>query len=156
MVEGGRSRSRIPVGVQIGVVAVLFLAALGTLVYTGLAVLGRERRRGDVERTLRRADAALDQEARDALASVRPWPEMSEPEWAELDRRLAHRAAGALGRFEGVEGGYFSREGHRFLGTVGPASKGAAPPRPGHGPPPREFDLIETQADAAVRKWHAA
>ncbi len=81
---------------------------------------------------------------------------MSDAEWDELDRRLTSGSAEALGRFAGVEGGYFSREGRRFLGTVGPATGQSARPRPGQGPPPKEFDLIETQADAAIRKRQAA
>lgn len=152
----GRMRLRIPLGVQIGAVAALFLAALATLAYTGLAVLGRERRRAGAERTLRLADAALEARGREALAGIPPWPGMTEAEWEALDRDLAARSAAALGPFAGVEGGYFSREGRRFLGTVGPASDGSAPPRPGRGPPPKEFDLIETQADAAIRKEQAA
>src|SRR5947209_2091005 len=43
-----------------------------------------------------------------------------------------------------------------FLAALGPAAGGTAPPRPGQGPPPKEFDLIETQADAAIRKRQAA
>jgi hypothetical protein len=39
----------VPLGVQIGVVTLLFLAALGTLIYTGFAALDREGRRAETD-----------------------------------------------------------------------------------------------------------
>ncbi len=151
-----KARTKVPLAAQIGVVALLFVAALGTLAYTGLAAVGREGRRAEIERTLRRADAALDLRGRELLAAIPPWPATPRTGWGEIDRLLAAESAEAIGPFPGVEGGYFSREGHRFLGTVGPAADGRATPRPGQGPPPKEFDLIETQADAAIRKRQAS
>ncbi len=120
-----------PLKVQVGVVALLFLAALGTLAYTGLAMLNREGRRTDAERALLQADAALRQLGREPLANVPPWPGMSDTEWTELDRQLAARAAAALGRFTGVEGGASPERATAFWGPSAPPR--AARPAPGRG-----------------------
>ena len=68
-------------------------------------------------------------------------------------------------RYEGVEGGYFVRPGRRFLGSAyptEPAARSSSDPvarssrsRRVSGPPPREYDLVETQVDASIRKGKA-
>lgn len=153
-----RRRGTIPLTVQVGTVAALFLAALATLAVTSLAVIGREGRRNVAERSLERAGAELGRRGRESLAGVPAWPGMSESAWGRLDRRLAAEAAAAIGPIEGVEGGYYVREGRRFVGTVGPGGGTGerVVPRLGQGPPPREYDLIRTQAEAAVAKGRAA
>ena len=50
-----RLGSRVPIGVQVGVVAALFVAALIVLWLTGASVLARERRRSEAKVLLERA-----------------------------------------------------------------------------------------------------
>lgn len=148
---------------QVGAVAVLFLASLGTLTYTGLSVLERETRRDSAQRILAKAADQLAREGLDELAQVPTFPYL--PAWDALDDRLRTITARVLARYEGVEGGYFIRTGGRFLGSAFPteplplASKGPhtgrGGSRHGSGPPPREYDLIETQVDASIRKGKA-
>jgi two-component system sensor histidine kinase HydH len=160
MLMGRWTRARIPLSVQVGVVAVLFMASLIVLAYTGLSVLRREGRRESAERVLAAAGAALARQGRDDLASVPRFPTtLSMTEWEELNDRLGAKADAVLRVFEGVEGGYFVREGRRFLGASFPTEpegvalkKANAGRRRSPDPPPREYNLIETQVDASIRK----
>lgn len=148
-----------PVAVQVGTVAALFAASLGTLAFTGASVVHREGRRASAQETLARAGIELAGRGAGALATVRPWPSMTVDEWDALNRRLTTGAAEGLRRFDGVEGGYFVLDGRRFLGAAfpaeprGPAAKAKkAGHRRSSDPPPLEYDLIETQVDASIRK----
>ncbi len=150
---------RVPLKLQVGAVVALFVAALASLWLTGAQVVARERRRVSAAGVLADAGRALADNGRGALASAPRWPDAIEPrEWADLDRRLAAGSAAALRDFEGVEGGYFLLDGRKFLGTSFPSeeprppSKKRAERRGKGGPPPREVDLIEIQADAAIRR----
>jgi signal transduction histidine kinase len=101
----------------------------------------------------------------EALAGAPRWPyPISQSDWDELDERLSREANAALRPFEGIEGGYYLRDFHRFLGATPPtdpsrpAPKKAKPkpapkkgrPRTNVGLPRREAALIENQVDAAI------
>ena len=109
--------------IQVGAVAVLFLASLATLAYTGLSVLERENRRDSAQRILAKAAEDLANRGRDELARVPMFPYL--PAWDDLDNRLRGKTIQALTRFEGVEGGYFIRPGRRFLGSAYPTEPAA-------------------------------
>jgi two-component system sensor histidine kinase HydH len=148
---------RVPLKVQVGAVAVLFVAALATLWSTSAAVVARERRRVSAGVVLTRAGIALAEQGKGLLATApREFYELDRGEWDDLDRRLGEETARTLGPFEGVEGGYFLRDQKKFLGAAFPTEPARPEPKkrdrrgPG-GPPPREADLIEIQADAAIR-----
>ncbi len=149
---------RVPLKIQVGVVVALFVAALASLWTTGASVMAREGRRASAGDILARAGNALTRRGEGLLATTpRGFEIVSPGEWDDLDRRLGEGATQALRAFDGVEGGYFLRDQKRFLGAAfpgEPASKTKkARDRKGQlGPPPREVDLIEIQADAAIRR----
>src|SRR5512135_2049083 len=154
-----RPRLRIPIGMQLGAVCLLFAASLATLAFTALAALGREGRRASAERSLARAGEELARAARTLLVEVRLWPAMSVVDWDDLNRRLTARATSVLARYAGVEGGYWAWPERRFVGAAFPTetARGAATSmsqRPS-GPPPREFDRIEAQVEASIRQGRA-
>lgn len=151
---------RIPLRLQVGAVVLLFVASLVALGSTSASIMAREGRRASAGMVLSRAGVALADRGREPLARApREFEALARPEWVDLDRRLAAASATALAAFDGIEGGYFLRDHKKFLGTSFPT--GPAPPagkamlkhgnREPHGPPPREVDLIEIQADAAIR-----
>ncbi len=150
---------RIPLKAQVGAVVALFVAALAALWTTGASVVAREGRLASAGQVLARAGAELADRGRATLGEIPRWPaELDRREWDELGARLGAGAGLALAPFEGVEGGYFLQEHRRFLGSAFPterkppeAKKKAARARDG-GPPPREVELIEIQADAAIRR----
>jgi signal transduction histidine kinase len=149
---------RVPLNIQIGVVVALFVGSLASLWSTGASVMARERRRASAGELLAGACDSLASRGRQVLANAPRWPyEWSPDEWDDLDRRMIRESATALGSFDGIEGGYFLRDQKRFLGASFPTeSKKPGRERLGQqGPPPREFDLIEIQADAAIRKNQA-
>src|SRR3954469_24483532 len=99
---------RVPLKVQVGAVAALFVAALASLWTSGASVMAREGRRATAGDVLARAGNALAGRGGDILATAPRWPyELAPDEWADLDRRLGHEATAALAAFDGVEGGYF-------------------------------------------------
>ena len=165
---GNPTRFKPPVGVQVGAVAVLFVAALVALWTTGASVVAREHRRAVARSLLDRAGEALAAKGRDTIAGARGFPYYTEDrDRAELDRRLAATSVDALGGFRDVEGGYFVNEFNSFLGSSGPggrrdrpkakpkAEKARTKARTRRGEtelPDREADLIEIQVDAAIRK----
>jgi two-component system, NtrC family, sensor histidine kinase HydH len=145
----------VPLRVQVGIIAALFVAALASLWSTWSSVVAREGRRASARDLLDRAGDALAARGRSILARIPRWPDTLSPsDWDTRDRQLAAQATLALRPFEGVEGGYFVRDYKRFLGAAKPAGphpkKKDAERR--SGPPPSEADLIEIQVDAAIRK----
>jgi two-component system, NtrC family, sensor histidine kinase HydH len=149
---------RVPLKFQVGAVVALFVAALATLWSTSASVVDRERRRVSAGVDLARAGDAMAERSKNLLKSApREFDELERAEWDDLDSRLSMETTRALGPFDGVEGGYFLRDHKKFLGAAFPTE----PARPEHkpkrdrrgqnGPPPREIDLIEIQADAAIR-----
>ncbi|MHB1558873.1 MAG: sensor histidine kinase [Isosphaeraceae bacterium] len=162
-----RLRARIPIGVQVGAVAALFVAALMVLWTTGASVVARERRRSEARRMLDRADDELAARCLDAIASLgNDFDYREESDRMRLDATLKERARVALRAFERVEGGYFVSYYESFMGTVVehplPPGTPAAEPvaavgrssfrRGQEGLPPREIDLIEILVHAAIRK----
>lgn len=160
-------RARIPIGIQVGAVAALFVAALVVLWTTGASVVARERRRSEARKMLDRADDELIARGRDALASLgNDFDYREESDRIRLDATLKERARVALLAFEGANGGYFVSYYDSFMGTVAdypepsgsPAAEGSAVPgralvrRGQEGLPPREIDLIEILVHAAIRK----
>ncbi len=144
--------------VQVGAVVGLFVAALATLWSTSASVVARERRRASAGTDLARAGAALADRGRVLLAAAPgEFYAMDRGEWDDLDRRLGAESALVLGPIDGVEGGYFLRDHKKFLGAAFPTeparpeAKKRRDRRGPNGPPPREAELIEIQADAAIR-----
>lgn len=149
---------RVPLKVQVGAVVAMFLASLATLWTTSAAVMARERRRATAGVVLAQAGTALAERGLGALSEApREFYGLDRAEWDDLDRRLGEASSAALAPFEGVEGGYFLRDHRAFLGAAYPTEPNPPPGkarrdrRGPHGPPPREADLIEIQADAAIR-----
>ncbi|SIN98135.1 Signal transduction histidine kinase [Singulisphaera sp. GP187] len=158
---------RVPLGVQVGVVAALFVAALVVLWTTGALVVARERRRSEAKGLLDRAGDELAARGSGIIAREREFPDYpEEPSRAELDRELSAEATAALARHAGIEGGYLVLRYKSFLGTaalkgkpndkaVEKAKKQSEPLTQGQGEsrlPPLEADLIDIQVDAAIRK----
>jgi signal transduction histidine kinase len=164
---GAASKLRIPIGVQVGVVAALFVAAILVLWTTGASVVARERRRAEAKGMLESAGTELEARGRDIFAGVPSFPESPEAQSRdEVDRKLSARAAESLSHYEGIEGGYLVLSFKSFLGThllkKNPAGGGDRPAGSVTEPPthgrdatglrPREADLIDIQVDAAVRR----
>ena len=158
---------RVPIGVQVGAVAALFVAALVVLWATGAMVVARERRRSDARELLEEAGKELDERGRRIIAGVVPFPDFpDEQARVELDHNLFYETSAVLSRHEGLEGGYWARRFLSLLGTVllkphpakAPAEGAEQPYRPpalGRGKaklPELEADLIDIQVDAAIRK----
>ena len=148
MLAATTSRRRggtIRLGVQVGAVAALFLAALATLAVTSLAVIGREGRRAEAERSLERAGAELGRRGREALAGVPDWPGMSESAWGRLDRRLAAEMPEGLVESElfGHERGAFTGADRRREGRFERAAGGSIfLDEIGELPPPAQAKLL--------------
>ncbi len=149
---------RVPLKVQVGAVLALFVAALATLWTTSAAVVARERRRVTAGVVLAQAGSALAEGGQELVATApRDFYALERGERDDLDRRLTEVSSVALARFDGVEGGYFLRDHRAFLGAAypteprPPAGKPRRDRRGPNGPPPREAELIEIQADAAMR-----
>jgi signal transduction histidine kinase len=157
----------VPLGVQVGVVAVLFAAALVVLWTTGASVVAREHRRSEAKSLLDRAGNDLAARGHEIIARAGEFPDFPEEQpRAQLDRELSTKAAAALGRHGDIEGGYFVLRFKSFLGTAAskgkPTGKGVEkakqkPEQPTRGRgesslPPLEADLIDIQVDAAIRK----
>ena len=148
---------RVPLKVQVGAILGLFVAALAALLTTSSLVVARERRRASAGIVLAKAGSSVADRGQGLLATIPlAFHELDRAEWDELDRRLGEASALALEPYDGVEGGYFLRDHKKFLGAAFPTE----PERPAsrrrdrrgpNGPPPREVDLIEIQADAAIR-----
>ena len=161
-------RFQVPLGAQVGAVAVLFIAALAALWATGASVVAREHRRATSRSLLDRAGSAITARGKAEIAAARGFPYYTEDrDRSELDHRLAATASATLAAFRDVEGGYFVTEFHSFLGTSGPGGHRLGPmdkvkkerprawgrSRPGESDlPEREADLIEIQVDATIRK----
>jgi two-component system, NtrC family, sensor histidine kinase HydH len=158
---------RVPLGVQVGVVAALFVAALVVLWTTGASVVARERRRSEAKGLLDRAGDELAARGREIIARAGEFPDYpEEPSRAELDRELSAVATAILTRRDGIEGGYLVLRFKSFLGTaarevrprrhaIEKAKQKSEPRTQGRGEsrlPPLEADLIDIQVDAAIRK----
>ncbi len=163
-----RLGARVPIGVQVGVVAALFVAALVVLWMTGARVVERERRRSEAKRLLDRAGKDLADRGRDAItARAGRFPEFpEESDRQQLDRTLTAAAEEVLSRHEGIQGGYFARDFDAFLGTVpshpnvpavGAADEATSGERPPHrrgesNLPGLESGVIEIWVYAAMRR----
>jgi two-component system, NtrC family, sensor histidine kinase HydH len=161
-------RLRVPLGIQVGVVAALFVAALMVLWATGASVVARERRRSEAKGLLDRAGEELASGGREIIARTGEFPDYpEEPSRDELDRELSAKATAAVARHEGTEGGYLVLRYKSFLGTATPGGKPAPHANAGKRSntsaegrgesrlPPLEADLIDIQVDAAIRKKQA-
>jgi two-component system sensor histidine kinase HydH len=143
--------SRIPLATRIGAVLLLFAAASGTLWYTASNVFVREGRRAEAHRILAQACEELVEHGEKILAGNPRWPTLLEPPKEEADAvRLAREARSILGRYYGLQGGFFTTEGdRRFL----PEFSARTPQQsPGAKEQASLYDLVETQVDAAIRK----
>ena len=156
-------RFRVPLGVQVSMVAALFVAALVVLWTTGASVVQRERRRSAAKGVLDRAGKDLDSTGCEFIARAGEFPEFPEERTRiELDNELRARTTQSLAGYQGVEGGYFVLRFKSFLGTATLAgnelaSKTTASKQPANGRgesslPPLEAPLIDIQVDAAIRK----
>jgi len=142
---------------QVGVVIALFIAALSTLWYTSAAVVEREERRARANERLKMASDELEARGKEALATVRPFPEFMGPrDWSTLERTLSEEAAHIRSRYRGVEGGYYvpSRFAQPFLPPFPPppsTPRAQTDTSPG-SPRQNLYDFVDTQVDAAYRK----
>ncbi len=158
---------RVPLGIQIGMVAALFVAALVALWTTGASVVARERRRSEAKSMLDLAGDELAVQGRDIIGRAGEFPDFPEElSRAELDRELSAVATARLASHKGIEGGYLVLRYKSFLGTAPlkkrPNRNAVEKPREktkneaqGRGEsrlPPLEADLIDIQVDAAIRK----
>jgi signal transduction histidine kinase len=161
------ARLRVPLGVQVGLVAALFAAALVVLWTTGASVVARERRRSEAKSLLDRAGNDLAARGREVIAGAGEFPDFPEEQSRSgLDHELSIQAAAALAQHRDVDGGYFVKRFKRFFGTARlhhpPTGKEAEKAKQKPGQPARgldepslpalEADLIDIQVDAAIRK----
>ena len=151
---------RVPLKWQVGVVISLFVASLATLAATSALVVAREGRLGSARLVLAKAGANLSDRGRGILVDAPVgFNQLNRDEWDDLDGRLLLASAAALRQLDGVEGGYFLRDHKKFLGASFPSepvpvavkTRSNREAKGPHGPPPLEADLIEIQADAAIR-----
>jgi len=159
-----RFNFRVPLGVQVGGVAALFVAALLALWTTGASVVARERRRSEARALLVRAGDELAARGYEIVARAGEFPDFpEEPSRAELDRELSARSVSALAKYQGVDGGFLVLRFKSFLGTtsntgtpLGEVNEASKPRQlQGRGEsslPPLEAGLIDIQVDAAIRK----
>lgn len=143
----GRPRLERPWAVELGIVVVLFAAAIGTLWYASASVVEREQRRALANSRLKASNDQLEAQGGDALAAVRAFPDYMEPgDWSALEVRLSEEAARVRARDSEVEAGYYvpERRDRPFIPPLPDASSPAA----GRN----LYDYVDTQADAAFRK----
>ncbi len=161
-----RMQFKVPLAVQVGAVAALFIAALVVLWITGARVLARERRRAEAKNLLRHAGEALASQGGEIVARTEGrsegFPYYPENQaLRELDHQLQSAAVSALREYEGIEGGYYVSRFQKFLGfarsrnkrpEAAKAKKTAKEPGADRSLPPVEADLIDILVDAAIRK----
>ncbi|MEO6811900.1 MAG: ATP-binding protein [Isosphaeraceae bacterium] len=147
---------KIPLGVQIGAVVLLFAAATAMLWSTGAAVVERERRRGTAQATLTRVGDELEARGRASLEAILRGPSFMFVEGADrvaLEERLTEVARQVVARFPaGVEGGFLvllPGESRFVPAMPSRSATGDAAPTV---PDSLLLDSVETQADAAIRK----
>jgi two-component system, NtrC family, sensor histidine kinase HydH len=164
-----RFKLRVPLALQVSIVAALFVAALVVLWITGASVVARERRRSQAKDLLEIAGNELAARGREPIARAGEFPDHpEEPSREELDRQLSAAAAQALENHAGVEieGGFLVLRFKSFMGTA--PSRGAftrdhvergreqsettAQRRGESRLPELEADLIDIQVDAAIRR----
>src|SRR5258708_38458973 len=110
---------RVPLGVQVGLVAALFIAALAALWTTGASVLASERRRSEAKSLLDRAGRDLAVRGQVSMARAGEFPDFPEESSREtLDRDLSLQARAALMSYKDIEGGYLVLRFKSFLGTT--------------------------------------
>ena len=164
-----RLKLRVPLALQVSVVAALFVAALVVLWTTGASVVARERRRSQAKELLEHAGNDLAARGRTLIAQAGEFPDFpDESSREELDRELSKTASAALANYRGIdiEGGYLVLRFKSFLGTApfkaNHAGDGLArgntqrPPaeneRAESRLPELEAALIDIQVDAAIRR----
>ena len=126
---------RVPLGIQVGAVAALFVAAPMVLWATGASVVARERRRSEAKDLLNLAGEELADRGIQIIARVGKFPDFPEEASAtRLDRELSPRPSAALADHEGIEGGYFVQRFKSFLGTATPGRNPARHPNGRHQP----------------------
>jgi hypothetical protein len=90
--RGAASKLRIPIGVQVGAVAALFVAAILVLWTAGASVVARERRRAEAKGMLESAGTELEARGRNIIAGIPSFPESPEAQSRdEVDRKLSTR-----------------------------------------------------------------
>ena len=165
-----RFKLRVPLALQVSMVAALFVAALVVLWITGAAVVARERRRSQAKELLEHAGNDLATRGRELIARAGEFPDYpDEPSREELDRQLSERPPRRWRNTQGSKskGATSSCRFKRFLGTApfkgnpdrdgrrtraGPTETPAARTRRVKFAAEQEADLIDIQVDAAIRK----
>ncbi|MGZ5952262.1 MAG: two-component system sensor histidine kinase NtrB, partial [Isosphaeraceae bacterium] len=110
---------RVPLGVQVGAVAALFVAALVALWAAAASVVAREQRRSEAKNLLNLAGTNLADRGIQIIARGGEFPDFpEEASRSRLDRELSTQAVAALADHEGIEGGYFVQRFKTFLGTA--------------------------------------
>jgi signal transduction histidine kinase len=130
----------------VALVVGLFAGAIGALWWAGASVVGRERRRAEVQDRLVEATANLAEKGVAGLALLPEWPETLAPEaWAELDSWLADRAREGLRDLPDCQGGYYVPSDDLYLGhdpKQGRDTRG--------GLPRQDHDLIDQHVREAL------
>jgi two-component system sensor histidine kinase HydH len=138
-------RLRLPVGVQVAVVGLLFLASIATLAYGALAVRPTTEVERSTQERLREASSRMAAAA--ATTVDRPKPKKIKDLEAQ-GRTLGEIADRVLRDYDGVEGGfYLDGKVDRFSGYAFPTGRPPPPHRQKRDdPPPHEEPYIRTQA----------
>jgi signal transduction histidine kinase len=134
------------VRLQVGLVALLFVASLAALFFNVLSTLALPERELRIRSELTRASAEM------ATAAARLADENSDPSARqEFDARLRQITASALLPFEGAEGGFYLADEDVFHGYAFP-TEDPRPPRQPHrsDPPPLEEPYIRDQSRQAL------
>ncbi len=124
---------------QVGLVLVLFLGALGVLLGNPITILLLP----DQEAAARARLRAACQRLAEVVASGEPVRDGAD--WDARNRRLADAAHRVLLDFPGVEGGYYLAQGDRFAGYAFP-SRGHRLLSDRTDPPPLEAPYLRLQA----------
>ena len=123
-------RFRVPLGMQVGAVALLFAAALMTLWVTGVSAFRREHRRATSARMMTEASAQMSKQGVGALEAVPLWPNLLDAsEWDKLDRRLSAVTATVLAATTASRGAISSRTASSLAMLSRPSRRSPRPRR---------------------------
>ncbi len=145
--------------VQACATLLLFTGSLAALAWCLYSIVGREQRGHQARILLESACRKLAAAGSSDLGELPTWPspDLSESEWTNLETKLAEVSRKVAGSFPGVDAGYYSRFGRRFVGasviTEQPDKDEIVLWRqPSGSPPANEFDLVEMRSRASYKE----
>jgi two-component system, NtrC family, sensor histidine kinase HydH len=151
-----RTAVQISIVVQVAAVFLLFVGSVTMLWRSGSSVFQRERIREKSERELAEADDALASRGAPGLVAIPDWPETLDlQDWDTLDRWLSMRARDVFSTLPDAEGGYYIPVSDRYLGYGSSAAVRQSTGKNGtrrhsSDPPPRVFDLVDSQIRESI------